>query len=66
MDLSARHVRNVGTFASVAGFCWLVLLGDSSYDRWRMLAAVTLIGGLLLRIEAAVLDGRAANTEVSR
>jgi hypothetical protein len=51
---SSRTVRAVGTLAAVIGFGWLVSLGDKGYDEWRFLAATLMLGGLLLRIEAAV------------
>ncbi|PGH42132.1 hypothetical protein COO58_20540 [Micromonospora sp. WMMA1996] len=51
---SSRGIGIVGTIAAVVGACWLVLLADRGFPEWRFVAAVTLVSGLLLRIEAAV------------
>lgn len=50
----SRIVRAIGTVAAVAGLVWLVLLQEHDYGAWRLVPAVLPLGGLLLRIEAAI------------
>jgi hypothetical protein len=53
-DRSVRMTGAAGTIAALIGASIIIFLGERNYPEWRFNAGVMVIGGLLLRIEAAI------------